>query len=393
MRTVRLNSLEIPDLALEPNIDDKGRLTITCPTPKTSGNINEVPLLLVLQDETVRKNLENTMKQELIKELQSSGITISAREIQVGLTPKVEGEAKGIKITLSAEATAKLTDANITIGGPKMTQVLERLENKYDNLCLDAWQKRADGWKDKGGARMEYDPTPGKPGPDGKSDKVIIQFDACAAGQLADGIWNSRHQAQRSGIGTTAACVNRWSASGEQSVASSGTVIDFQQALASQRAMLGGAGQFDNLSARTATNTDRNALDNPQNPAHNYYMSVSRGVQSLADNGQLALPQGVNARDVATTLMKDGIDQQRGIDFSKASEISVMVAKDGRVVLSQGANHDATVNVSARLSDVQPGAAAANASAITEKGQMQQQHQHIAQSMDEPTQAAHARAR
>ncbi len=393
MRTVRLNSLEIPDLALEPGIDGKGRLTITCPTPKTSGNLNEVPLLLVLQDETVRKNLENRMKQELIKELQSSGIRIDAREIQVGLTPKIEGEAKGIKITLSAEATTKLADANITIGGPQMAQVLERLENKYDNLCLDAWQKRADGWKDKGGARMEYDPTPGKPGPDGKSDKVIIQFDACTAGQLADGIWNSRHEFQRSGIGTTAACMLRSSASGEQPVGSSGAVIDFQQALASQRAMLGGAGQFDNVSATTAKQTDRNSLDNPQNPAHSYYMNVSKGIQALADNGQLVLPQGVNARDVAATLMKDGIDQQRGIDLSKASEVSIMLGKDGRAVLSQGTNPDTAINVSARLSEVQPGAAAANASAISEKGQLQQQHLHTAQSMDEPTQAAHARAR
>jgi hypothetical protein len=122
-------------------------------------------------------------------------------------------------------------------------------------------------------------------------------------------------------------------------------------------------------------------------------VKATQGVQSLVDSGQLTLPQGVHARDVAATLIKDGIDQQRGIDLSKASEVSIMAGKDGRVVLSQGTNPDAAVNVSARLSEVQPGAAAANGNAISEKGSLQQQHQSIAQSMDEPTQAAQARAR
>ncbi len=112
-----------------------------------------------------------------------------------------------------------------------------------------------------------------------------------------------------------------------------------------------------------------NAFEDSRNPFNAMYLKTLEQLNKQNDAKPLELKNGASIEDLAAKLIKDGVDNNRGLNPAKSDQVTITLGKDNSVFLVQGVG-DSAATVKANLADVQKDSAVHNAEAVSQKGQL-----------------------
>jgi VCBS repeat-containing protein len=114
-----------------------------------------------------------------------------------------------------------------------------------------------------------------------------------------------------------------------------------------------------------------NQFEDSRNPFNAYYQRTVDLLTKQNEASPLNLQNGATIKDFATHLIKDGVEQNRGLDPQKFNDLQLTQAANGKVFLMQGQG-DSAVKVGANPAEVQKYSAVNSGESVSQRSAQQE---------------------